>query len=83
MNTKDMEDYFAHTAHIAAWPDVQIAGHFDLLTKYEIYKNLNVYLEASYIISDFDKKEAVNYNGTKSKLSEDDWRAELIFVYDF
>ena len=52
---------------------------FDLLNKYEIYKNLNVYLEASYIISDFDKK--TDWNG--AKLTEDDWRAELIFVYDF
>ena len=51
---------------------------FDLLNKYEIYKNLNVYLEASYIISDFDKADSK----TKT-LSEDDWRAELIFVYDF
>ena len=53
---------------------------FDLLNKYEIYKNLNVYLEASYIISDLDK-DAKNASGVK--LSEDDWRAELIFVYDF
>jgi len=29
------EDYFDHTAQIAAWPDVQIAGHFDLLTKFD------------------------------------------------
>ena len=53
---------------------------FDLLTKYEIYKNLNVYLETSYIISDFDSN-AVNGDGVR--LSEDDWRAELVFVYDF
>ena len=53
---------------------------FDLLNKYELYKNLNVYLEASYIISDFDKK--YDWDG-QTKLSENDWRAELIFVYDF
>jgi len=51
---------------------------FDLLSKYEIYKNLNVYLETSYIISDFE-----DANPTTRTLSEDDWRAELIFVYDF
>ena len=53
---------------------------FDLLNKYEIYKNLNVYLEASYIIADLDK-DAEAAGGVK--LTEDDWRAELIFVYDF
>ena len=29
------EDYFAHEARIADMPDVQIVGHFDLLTKFE------------------------------------------------
>ena len=57
---------------------------FDLLNKYEIYKNLNVYLEASYIVADFDKNSSyTDDDGNNVKIGKDDWRAELIFVYDF
>jgi histidinol-phosphatase (PHP family) len=35
------EDYFAHMAQVANLPGVQIAGHFDLLTKFEEERTRN------------------------------------------
>ena len=47
---------------------------FDLISTYEIYKNLAADLELSYIINDFASERG---------MSEDDWRAELTFTYAF
>ena len=51
---------------------------FDFISTYQIYKNLAAHLELSYIISDIEDRD----NGA-TKLTEDDWRAELTFEYKF
>ncbi len=56
------------------------AVEFDLLTTYEIYKNLTVALELAYIIEDFDTKTE---HGRSGESYDNDWRAGLIFQYTF
>ena len=52
---------------------------FDLLSTYEIYKNLTAALELAYIIEDFDTSAAHGRSGR----FENDWRTALLFQYSF
>ena len=53
---------------------------FDFISTYQIYKNLAAHLELSYIVSDIEDRGT---GATATKLSEDDWRAELTFEFKF
>ncbi len=55
------------------------AVEFDLLSTYEIYKNLTAALELAYIIEDFDTSAAHGRSGR----FENDWRTALLFQYSF
>ncbi len=56
------------------------AVEFDLLSTYEIYKNLKAALELAYIIEDFDTDPN---HGRTSRDFDNDWRAALHFEYKF
>ncbi len=56
------------------------AVEFDLLSTYEIYKNLHTALELAYIIEDFDTNPA---HGRGNEDFKNDWRAALHFEYKF
>lgn len=56
------------------------AVEFDLLSTYEIYKNLRAALELAYIIEDFDTNPD---HGRTSRDFDNDWRAALHFEYKF
>ena len=56
------------------------AVEFDLLSTYQIYKNLTAALELAYIIEDFDTSTS---HGRSGAGYDDDWRAALHFEYKF
>ena len=55
------------------------AVELDLLSPYEIYRNLSAMLEMAYIIEDFDTKAAHGRSGS----FDDDWRTALVVRYAF
>ncbi|WP_346664784.1 outer membrane homotrimeric porin [uncultured Mailhella sp.] len=55
------------------------AVEFNMLSTYEIYKNLTTALELAYIVEDFDTSAAHGRSGSY----KDDWRAALQFQYAF
>lgn len=55
------------------------AVEFDLLSTYEIYRNMTAALELAYIIEDFDTSAARGRSGS----FENDWRTALLFRYAF
>ena len=55
------------------------AVELDLLSTYELYRNLSATLELAYIIEDFDTKAAHGRSGS----FDDDWRTALLLRYAF
>ena len=55
------------------------AVEFNMLSTYDIYKNLTAALELAYIIEDFDTSASHGRSGA----GYDDWRAALHFRYKF
>ncbi|MGN1038185.1 MAG: hypothetical protein ACI4P0_02165, partial [Mailhella sp.] len=55
------------------------AVELNMLSTYEIYKNLTTALELAYIIEDFDTNEAHGRSGG----FDNDWRVALHFKYAF
>ncbi len=59
---------------------------FNLISKYQMYENLEVNLELGYMINNFDqdtwKKSMEGRNGNTYE-KQDAWKAQLIFAYTF